>query len=245
MQRNKWSNVLLDLVRAELRCSEADPKPSIRSIGASIHVIWTNGSSPTLGSLPGPMMIQLVLFSSGREDECFTVNRETNISLVVRSVRLCSALQARRAEHSRRWTQSPLSTVVVESDVVESDWAPFAVVRAKAAARLTWASHAANYFGWRIVSGSRAKTGLVHVRCSANAWKIRLAFHFCFEKERRYDEEENEIRRDRERRLQATPPDHLQPVSWWCIRLTRLTLVFEMIRYHLVQLRQNFKTKCG
>ena len=29
----------------------------------------------------------------------------------------------------------------------------------------------------------------------------------------------------------------------WCIRLTRLTLVYEVIRYRLVQVRQNLKKK--
>ena len=36
------------------------------------------------------------------------------------------------------------------------------------------------------------------------------------------------------------PPGHLRMV-WWCIQLTRLTLVCEMIRYRLVQVRQNLK----
>ena len=30
---------------------------------------------------------------------------------------------------------------------------------------------------------------------------------------------------------------------WWCIRLTRLTLVCEVIRHHLVRVRQNLKRK--
>ena len=38
----------------------------------------------------------LVLLSSGREDERFTVDGETNLSLVVDSARLWSGFQARR-----------------------------------------------------------------------------------------------------------------------------------------------------
>ena len=40
--------------------------------------------------------MQLVLLSSGREDERFIVEFETNMSLAVDSVRLCSGIQARR-----------------------------------------------------------------------------------------------------------------------------------------------------
>ena len=37
--------------------------------------------------------------------------------------------------------------------------------------------------------------------------------------------------------------DHPQRMVRWCIRLTRLTLVCEVIRYRLVQVRQNQKKK--
>ena len=55
-----------------------------------VHVHWDQ--SHTLGTC----MMQLVLFSSGREDERFTVEFEANMSLVVDSVRLWSGFQARR-----------------------------------------------------------------------------------------------------------------------------------------------------
>ena len=41
-------------------------------------------------------MMQTVLLSSGREDERFTVEFKTNMSLSVDSVRLWSGFQARR-----------------------------------------------------------------------------------------------------------------------------------------------------
>ena len=40
--------------------------------------------------------MQLMLLTSGREDEHFTVDVETNMSLAVDSVRLWSGFQARR-----------------------------------------------------------------------------------------------------------------------------------------------------
>ena len=50
---NERSNVLLDLAKAELRCSEADSKPLISSklIGTSVSFIGTDGSSHTLGPI--------------------------------------------------------------------------------------------------------------------------------------------------------------------------------------------------
>ena len=95
---NEGSTALLDLVKGESRCFKADPKPSIRSVGTSIRCTGTDGSSHTralAGSL-GPVAIQLVLLSSGREDECFTVYGETNISSLEDSVSLWSCFQARR-----------------------------------------------------------------------------------------------------------------------------------------------------
>ena len=50
----------------------------------------------------GPCMMQLVLLSSGREDECLTVEFETNVSLAVDSVRL--------------WSGSQVGRVVVDGD---------------------------------------------------------------------------------------------------------------------------------
>ena len=55
-----------------------------------VHIHWDR--SHTLG----PFMMQPVLLSSGREDERFTVEFETNMSLAVDSVRLWSGFQARR-----------------------------------------------------------------------------------------------------------------------------------------------------
>ena len=55
-----------------------------------VHRHWDR--SHTLG----PCMMQLVLLSSGREDERFTVEFETNRSLAVDSERLWSGFQARR-----------------------------------------------------------------------------------------------------------------------------------------------------
>ena len=85
---NKGSSVLPDLVEAELRRFKADPKPSIRSIVASIGYLGTDWSSHTLGRSLAPMALQLVLLSSRRQDELFTVDGETNTSLVVDSVSL-------------------------------------------------------------------------------------------------------------------------------------------------------------
>ena len=59
-----------------------------------VHLHWDQ--SHTLGPLLGPIMMQLVLLLSGREDERFTVEFETNMSLAVDSVRLWSVFQARR-----------------------------------------------------------------------------------------------------------------------------------------------------
>ena len=70
--------------------------PSIVSIGMSIRFIGTDGSSHTLGPLLEPNMMQLVLLSSGREDEFFVVEFETNMSLAVDPVRLWPGFQARR-----------------------------------------------------------------------------------------------------------------------------------------------------
>ena len=59
-----------------------------------IHIHWDR--SHTLGPLLGPIMMQPVLLSSGREDERFTVEFETNMSLAVDSVQLWCGFQARR-----------------------------------------------------------------------------------------------------------------------------------------------------
>ena len=79
----------------KLRCSKADPKPSIFSIGTSIRFVGTDGSSHTLGRSLGPIMTQLVVLSCGHHDERFKVDGETNIILVVSSVTL-RLFQARR-----------------------------------------------------------------------------------------------------------------------------------------------------
>ena len=55
-----------------------------------VHIHWDQ--SHTLG----PCMMQLVLLSSGPEDERFAVKFETNMSLAVDSVRLWFGFQARR-----------------------------------------------------------------------------------------------------------------------------------------------------
>ena len=95
--------MFLVLAKAELRCSKADSKPSVSSIGTSVkfykgqmevHIHWDR--SHTLGPLVRPIMVQLVLLSSGREDERFTVEFKTNMSLTVDSVRLWSGFEARR-----------------------------------------------------------------------------------------------------------------------------------------------------
>ena len=95
----RGSIVLLDLLEAELRCFKADPKSSIRSIGVSIRLIGTDGSSHTLGPITYIGTINDatgLLLSSGRQDEQLTVGGETNTSLVVDSVRLLPVFQARK-----------------------------------------------------------------------------------------------------------------------------------------------------
>ena len=51
--------------------------------------------------------MQLVLLSSGREDECLTVEFETNMSLAVDSVRLWSGSQVGRVVVDGDWTPIP------------------------------------------------------------------------------------------------------------------------------------------
>ena len=59
-----------------------------------VHIHWER--SHTLGPLLGPIMMQPVLSLSGHQDEHFTVEFETNMSLTVDSARLWSGFQAKR-----------------------------------------------------------------------------------------------------------------------------------------------------
>ena len=59
-----------------------------------VHMHWDR--SQILGSLLGPITMQPVLLSSGREDGRFTVEFETNMSLAADSVLLWSGFLARR-----------------------------------------------------------------------------------------------------------------------------------------------------
>ena len=61
---------------------------------AHMYIHWDR--SHTLGPLLGPIMMQPVLLSSGRQDERFTVDGDANVSLVVDSERLWPVFQARR-----------------------------------------------------------------------------------------------------------------------------------------------------
>ena len=57
----------------------------------------------------------------------------------------------------------------------------------------------------------------------------------------------NHLADESQTRRQDTPPDHLNRLRGkmvrWCIRLTRLTLACEVIRYRLVQVRQNLEKR--
>ena len=100
---NEGSNVLLDLVKAELRFFKADSKPSMSSVGTSVsyrdrwkftyigtdHIHWDHA-----------WFTRALVEHRGREDECFTVEFETNTSLSVDSVRLWSGISCKK---SGRW----------------------------------------------------------------------------------------------------------------------------------------------
>ena len=93
---NEESLALLDLMDAELRCSKTDLQRLVSFIGTSVTFIEINGSSNTLERSLGQIRIRVVLLSSGLEDECFTVDGETNISLALDSVQLWPGILARR-----------------------------------------------------------------------------------------------------------------------------------------------------
>ena len=95
---NEESNVLLDLVKAEVRCSKAGSKPSISCIGTLVSFIRTGGSSHTLAPITYIGTVQdaaraLVEWTWWRVLHC---QFETNLSLAVDSVRLWFGFQAIR-----------------------------------------------------------------------------------------------------------------------------------------------------
>ena len=98
LQRGACPIVLLDLLETKLWSSNADFKRLVSSIGTSVSFIRTDGNSHTLGSSVGSDRsgVGLWCFSSRLEDEHFIVDGDSNLLVVVDSVRLWPGFLARR-----------------------------------------------------------------------------------------------------------------------------------------------------
>ena len=100
---NKGSIVLLDLVEAELRCSKADPKPSISSVGRQVIFLdrWKFTYIGTFARTYQDAACSLVEWTWRRALHC-RWEVETNVFLAVDLVRLWSGFH-RSSKKSSRW----------------------------------------------------------------------------------------------------------------------------------------------